>query len=181
MKRSFGFCVVLMSLVSIPMGCSPEAAKEMGKESAASAKAAADKMAEKTKAAAGEMASATGLGDLMGKAQDALKSVEGGSDMLKNVSEAFAKATSTFKGVTDADSATAALPDISKLTESFGGFSDMYGKLPDAAKSAVSSVFTSALGDLKPILDKVLAIPGVEAILKPAIDALLEKIGSFKA
>ena len=181
MKRSFGFCVVLMSLVSIPMGCSPEAVKEMSKESKANAKAAADKIAEKTKEAAGEMASATGLADLMGKAQDALKSVEGGSDMLKNVSETFAKATSTFKSVTDADSATAALPDISKLTESFGGFSDLYGKLPDAAKSAVSSVFASALGDLKPILDKVLAIPGVEAILKPAIDALLEKIGSFKA
>jgi hypothetical protein len=181
MKRSFGFCVALMALVAIPTGCSPEAVKEMGKESAANATAAAGQMAEKTKAAAGEMASATGLADLMGKAQDALKSVEGGSDMLKNVSETFAKATSTFKGVTDADSATAALPDISKLTESFGGFSELFGKLPDSAKSAVASVFTSALGDLKPVLDKVLAIPGVEAILKPAIDALLEKIGSFKA
>jgi hypothetical protein len=177
MKRSFGFCVVLMSLVSIPIGCSPEAVKE----SAANTQAAAGQMAEKAKAAAGDMANATGLADLMGKAQEALKSVEGGSDMLKNVSETFAKATTTFKGVIDADSATAALPDITKLTESFGGFSDMYGKLPDAAKNAVSSVFTSALGDLKPILDKVLAIPGVEAILKPAIDALIEKIGSFKA
>jgi len=181
MKRSFGFCVVLMSLVAVPMGCTPEAVKDMGKEGSASAKAAARQMAEKTKAAPGEIASATGMADMMGKAQDELKSVEGGSDMLKNVSETFAKATATFKGVTDADSATAALPDISKLTESFGGFSDMYGKLPDAAKSAVSSVFASALGELKPIIDKVLAIPGVEAILKQPVDGMLEKIGSFKA
>ena len=169
MKRSICLFVMLMTTIVFPMGCTPETAKDMGKDMAGKAKDA------------GDMAKAAGMPDMLGKAQDALKSVEGGSDMLKSVTETFAKATSTFKGVTDADSATAALPEIGKLTESFGGFSDTFSKLPDSAKGAVSNVFKSALGDLKPILDKVLAIPGVESILKPAIDALLAKLGSFKA
>ena len=101
--------------------------------------------------------------------------------MLKQATELFGTATKTFSGVTDEATANAALPEISKLTESFGGLGDLYAKLPDAAKSAVASVFQNSLGDLKPMLDKVLAIPGVEAILKPAIEAMLQKLDAFKA
>ena len=60
------------------------------------------------------------------------------------------------------------------MTNKFGG-------LPAAAKTAVAGIFESSLGELKPMLEKLLAIPGVEAILKPAIDALMEKLGAFKA
>ena len=101
MKRSLFFGVLLTSLVA-NVGCTPEASKKMdsmGKDAVGAAKGAA-----------GDMAKSTGLGDMMGKAQDALKSVDGGSDMLKSVTETFGKATTTFKGITDADSATAALP-----------------------------------------------------------------------
>ena len=70
---------------------------------------------------------------------------------------------------------------MDKLTESFGGMSEMFGKMPDAAKSALAGVFQSSLKQLQPIIDKVLAIPGVEAVLKPAIDALMSKLGNFKA
>jgi len=173
MKRSMSMFVLLVAAVAIPMGCTPEATKKM--------ESMGGQAASKAKDSAGDMVKTTGMSDMLSKATGALASVEGGSEMLNSVTETFAKATSTFKGIIDVDSATAALPDINKLTETFGGFSDMFSKLPDAAKNAVSGVFTSALGDLKPIIDQVLAIPGVEAILKPAIEALLGKIGSFKA
>lgn len=58
---------------------------------------------------------------------------------------------------------------------------DMFGKLPEGAKSAVAGIFQSSIGELKPIIAKVMAIPGVEAVLKPAIDAMLSKLGAFKA
>lgn len=48
------------------------------------------------------------------------------------------------------------------------------------SKGAVSSVFQSSLGQLKPIIEKVMSIPGVEAVLKPAIDALMSKLDAFK-
>ena len=159
--------LVFAFLFVVSVGCSPEAAKEM-----------TDKAAAGAKEAAGDIGG--GVSGMMGKATEALSGVEGGSEMLKQVTELFGTATKTLGGVKDADSATAALPELGKLTEGFGGMTEMFGKLPDAAKGAVSGVFQSSLGQLQPIIDKVMAIPGVEAILKPAIDALMSKLEAFK-
>ena len=138
-------------------------------------------MAEEAKAAVGDAIKASDISEMLGKATEALASVEGGTDMLKNVQESFGKLTSTLSAITDGESATAALPRLSQLTESFGGMSDLFGKLPDAAKGAVSGVFGSAISELKPMLDKIMAIPGVDAIIKPAIDTLMAKLNAFKA
>lgn len=156
----------LAAALLLTTGCGGDAAKQMADTASAAGTAAAD--------------ATTGAGDLMGKATEALSGVEGGSEMLKQVSEMFGKVTSTLGGVKDADTATAAVPELSKLTEGFGGMTDMFGKMPDAAKSAVAGVFKTSIGQLKPILDKVMAIPGVEAILKPTIDGLMAKLEAFK-
>ena len=168
MVRSLLVCAALF-VVSV--GCSPEAAKKMTDK-------ASGGMADAAKGATGDLGA--GVSDMMGKANEALSGVEGGSDMLKKATEMFGTATKTLSGVKDADSATAVLPELGKLTEGFGGMTEMFGKMPDAAKGAVSSVFQSSLGQLKPIIEKVMAIPGVEAILKPAIDALMSKLDTFK-
>ncbi len=143
------------------------------------AKKAADQAASSASSAAAD--AKAGAGDLMGKATEALAGVEGGSEMLKQVTEMFGKVTSTLGTVKDADTANAALPELSKLTEGFGGMTDMFGKMPEAAKTAVAGVIKSSLDQLKPIVEKVMAIPGVEAILKPAIDGLMSKLDAFKA
>ncbi len=162
---------VIATLVVVSVGCSPEAAKTMTDKAADGVTGAAQGAAEGLGA---------GMTDMMGKATEALSGVEGGADMLKQVTELFGSATKTLSGVTDVDSATAALPDLGKLTEGFGGMTEMFNKMPDAAKGAVTGVFQSSLEQLKPIIDKVMAIPGVEAVLKPAIDALMSKLDSFK-
>jgi hypothetical protein len=163
--------LVLAALFVVSVGCSPEASKDMAKK-------ATGGMAEAATDAAGDVGG--GMSDMMGKATEALSGVEGGSDMLKQVTEMFGTATKTLTGVKDTDSATAALPELGKLTEGFGGMTEMFGKMPDAAKGAVSSVFQSSLGQLKPIIENVMSIPGVEAILRPAIDALMSKLDAFK-
>jgi hypothetical protein len=168
MSRILSIVAVLSLVGFVTVGCSPEAQKKV-------ADAASQKAGEAVDAAKSSM------GDVMSKATDALASVEGGSDMLKQITELFGTATKTIGGVTDEASANTALPEINKLTDSFGGLTDLYAKLPDAAKAAVANVFQNSLGDLKPTLDKVLAIPGVEAILKPAIEALMQKLATFKA
>jgi hypothetical protein len=174
MARSLNALACLV-LVSLALGCSPEAGKQLTDQ----ASEAAGGLAEAAQGAADQ--AGAGLSDVIGQATEALSSVEGGSDMLKQVTDLFGKATGTLQGVRDADTATAALPELGQLTESLGGMSAMFGKLPDTAKTALAGVFESSLGQLKPIIDQVMAIPGVEAILKPAIDALLSKVESFKA
>jgi len=173
MNRSLSvFCVLIISALA-PLGCTPESSTKVGEMGKG--------MADTAKEVAGDAAKASGMSDLLGKATEALSSVEGGADMLKNVKDSFGKITETLKGVTDSSSASSALPEITKLTETFGGMTEMFGKLPESAKSAVAGVFTSAVGELKPMLEKIMAIPGVESVLKPAIDALMAKLGTFKA
>lgn len=155
----------LMVALAFSIGCSPEAAKQ-----------AADKAAAKAKEATSEVGA-----ELANKATEALSGVEGGSDMLKQATEMFGKLTGTLSEVKDADTANNAVGEITKLTEGFGGMTDMFGKMPDAAKSAVAGVFGESVAKLKPIIEKVMAIPGVEAVLKPAIDGLMSKLEAFKA
>jgi hypothetical protein len=161
--------VSLAALVLLNVGCdAKDAAKDMAGKAGDAAKGAVSD-------------AAGGAGDMLGKASEALTGVEGGAEMLAQVKDMFGKLTTTLGDVKDADSATAAVPELSKLTDGLGGMTDMFGKMPDAAKGAVSGVFKSSIEQLKPILDKVMAIPGVEAILKPAIDALMSKLAAFTA
>ena len=60
-------------------------------------------------------------------------------------------------------------PHEDELSKSVAG-------LPDGAKSAVSGVMDKGLAELKTLVDKVLALPGVEAVLKPAVGELLDKL-----
>ncbi len=166
------FSMFALMMLVVSAGCSPEAVKQVGDKASGAVSDAAGSVADAAKDAAG---------DMMGKASEALAGVEGGSDMLKKVTDMFAQTTNTLGGITDVDTAKAALPDLGKLTESFGGMSEGFGKLPDAAKGALAGVFKSSIDQLKPIIDKLMAIPGVEAVLKPAVEALMGKLDAFKA
>ena len=100
---------------------------------------------------------------------------------LQEAGDDAAFITKALGTVKDEASATAALPELSKISETFAGLAEKFGALPPAAKTAVAGIFSSSMNELKPMIEKILAIPGVSTILKPAIDALMEKLGAFKA
>lgn len=170
MRRS-SLTLAALALSPIFLGCTSET-KPMPSPS---------DMASSAKEMGSKAMEATGMKDLLSKATESLSSVEGGADMLKGITDSFGEITKTLGAVKDEATATAALPQLSKLAETFGGMTDKFGGLPASAKTAVAGIFESSLGELKPMLEKLLAIPGVEAILKPAIDALMAKLGAFKA
>lgn len=170
MRRS-SLTLAALALSPVFLGCTPET-KPMPSPS---------DMASSAKEMGGKAMEATGMKDLLSKATESLSSVEGGADMLKGITDSFGEITKALGSVKDEATATAALPELSKLAETFGGMTDKFGGLPAAAKTAVAGIFESSLGELKPMLEKIMAIPGVQAILKQAIDALMEKLGAFKA
>lgn len=93
-----------------------------------------------------------------------------------NMTGLFGNATEALGGITDADSATAAIPALegvgSKLTEVTG----MFDKVPEAARGPLSAIAGDGLGKLQPIIDKVLALPGVGSILEPIIGPIVEAL-----
>ena len=96
-----------------------------------------------------------------------------------DVSGLFGKLTDTFKGITDVPSAEAAVPGLKDLAGILDGYKTTANKLPAAGKATVKEMVGTNLGTLQPIIDTVLAIPGVGDILRPIVEPMLKTLGSL--
>jgi uncharacterized protein YukE len=182
MCRVFTVGLLLVGVLALA-GCSQEAKSKVDK-----AKKAAANAAESTKNAAGELAGKAGeavegaqesLQSAATAAADALKDVAGGPELLKKVTEFFGSAGTALKGITDVESAKAALPKLGELTASTDELSKLMANVPEAAKSALSGVWEKGVVELKALVEKTLALPGVESVLKPAVTELLDKLAAI--
>ena len=101
-------------------------------------------------------------------------------DAVKSSLEsALAGLKANLQGVSDAASAKAALPQLEKGTAEFDKLRELSVNLPADSKSALAALLASARPALDGLFDKVLAIPGVDSIAKPAIDALRAKLDAL--
>lgn len=88
----------------------------------------------------------------------------------------FDTAKTNLEGITDADSATAAIPKLTEMGEQFGGMAGLIEKVPEAARGPLTGIVSTGLGMLEPLLEKVRAIPGVGAIIDPIVTPMLEQL-----
>jgi len=112
-------------------------------------------------------------------ASTATSAVEGAVDvdgLTGDLNGMFDSAKSSLEGITDADSATAAVPQLTEMGEKLGGISDMMGSVPEAARGPLTSIVTGGISTIEPILEKVRAIPGVGAIIDPIVTPILEQL-----
>ena len=93
-------------------------------------------------------------------------------DMTANITSMFGSAEESLGSITDVESAKAALPSLTDFSDKLGGVSSMADKLPDAAKPIIAS----ALEKIMPMIEKVMAIPGVGGVLGGVIEPLKEKL-----
>ena len=91
----------------------------------------------------------------------------------------FGKLTDSFKGITDVPSAEAAVPGLKDLAGILEGYKATADKLPEAGKATVKEMVGTNLGTLQPIIDTVLAIPGVGDILRPIVEPMLKTLSAF--
>lgn len=96
-----------------------------------------------------------------------------------DVSGLFGKLTDTFKGITDVPTAEAAVPGLKDLAGILDGYKATADKLPEAGKATVKEMVGTNLGTLQPIIDTVLAIPGVGDILRPIVEPMLKTLSAF--
>ena len=82
----------------------------------------------------------------------------------------------TLTGITDEASAKEAVPKLEDLNGDLGGLSSMLNKLPEGAQSAVTGKLGPMLEPINGIIEKLYAIPGVQAILEPVVNSMLEKV-----
>jgi hypothetical protein len=87
--------------------------------------------------------------------------------------------TGTLAGVTDVDTATAAVQALTDADNALGGLGTAVGALTGEGKSALQALIGGALPSLRTTIDGLLADTGIGPILKPALDGILAKLTSF--
>ena len=105
----------------------------------------------------------------------------GGIDLGKQVTDSIGNLRSTLAGITDEESARAALPKLQAATAQIDKVDGLIGQLSATQRTALAGLVTPAMPALNQLFDKVLAIPGVGDIIKPTIDTLKAKIAMLTA
>ena len=82
-------------------------------------------------------------------------------------------------GINDLATAQTALPNLQSAAAEVKKVTDLSGQLPTAGKTALASLIAAARPSLEELFNKVLAIPGVAEMAKPAIDAIRAQLDAL--
>ncbi len=120
-----------------------------------------------------------------GATDAAANAVAGAADGLNldglgdDVTGMFNSASETLGGITDVESATAAVPGLEDLGSKVSELPALFDKVPEAARGPLQGIVGEGLGSLQPIIEKVTAIPGVGGVIGPVLDPILETLGGL--
>jgi Bacterial protein of unknown function (DUF937) len=87
--------------------------------------------------------------------------------------------TSTLSGITDADGAQAALPKINELRAQLDDIKTRAAKLSPNGRSELARLIAAATPAIDQMCSKVLAVPGVGAVMKPTVDDLRARLDAL--
>jgi len=103
----------------------------------------------------------------------------GGVNLRNRIDSSVDTLKSTLNGITDAASAQAALPKLRETTTQFDEVNTLSLKLSPENRSVLAKMITAAMPTINQLCDKVLSVPGVDDIAKPAIDELRGKLDAL--
>ena len=85
----------------------------------------------------------------------------------------------SLSGIKDEATAQAAVPGVTKASSEFDQLAGLFNQLPPDARKTLAEIFGSIRPNLAQLMDRVLAIPGVGAIIKPAVDSINAKLDAL--
>lgn len=101
----------------------------------------------------------------------------GNVDVAQTLTDSLGTLKTSLEGVSDAASAQTALPQLQNVTAEIDKVGAVIGNATTEQKAAVKGLVDPIVAQINPVIDRVLAIPGVEA-LKPTIDGIKAKLAS---
>lgn len=96
------------------------------------------------------------------------------------ISGALGSLTEALSGIKDVGSADAALPKLTEVNNKLEKATAGWDKLPAAGKATIGEFIKTAIGKLKELVAKVVAMPGIGDKLKPITDQLMSKLSTFE-
>jgi hypothetical protein len=184
MRRLRVVCVVAASscfTLFAVSGCDQKAVEDAGdaaKQSVEDAKDAAAGAMDAAGDAARDLSDKLGEGFATAakNAASALEGVDGGGEMLSGLKDLFGSAQETLSGITDKASAEAAVAKIEEMGASVEGLAKKFEGMPSEAKTAVQGLVEQGVAKLKLLIDKIMANPEIQEVVKPKLDALMAKL-----
>jgi hypothetical protein len=104
-----------------------------------------------------------------------------GLDLGKQITDSVSSVRTALHGITDVASAQTVLPRLQEATAQIDKVGSMAGQLSAEQRAALAGTVSPILASLNQLFDKVLALPGVAEVLKPAIDNLRAKLVRLSA
>jgi hypothetical protein len=104
-----------------------------------------------------------------------------GLDLGKQITDSVSSVRTALHGITDVASAQTVLPRLQEATAQIDKVGSLAGQLSAEQRAALAGTVSPTLASLNQLFDKVLALPGVAEVLKPAIDNLRAKLMRLSA
>lgn len=101
--------------------------------------------------------------------------------LSKNATELFSGLTSVLKGVTNEDTAKAAIPELEKLAPMLSGVQSEAEKLGAEEKTAFGQFVSKNLALLQKVIDAAMLVPGVKDLLGPVVTPMIETLKKLGA
>ena len=105
--------------------------------------------------------------------------VVGGVDIGKQLGDNLSNLRTSVAGITDVESAKAALPKLQEATAAIEKVNSMVPQLSADQRLSVSNLVAPAMTAMNQLFEKALAIPGVGNVLKPTVDNLKLKLADL--
>jgi hypothetical protein len=101
------------------------------------------------------------------------------TDLATKLSTTLDGVKSALQDIKDEASAKSALPKLEAANSEFEAITQLFGQLPQESKNALAAAISAARPTLETSIDRVLALPGVNAVAKPAIENLRTKLATL--
>lgn len=111
--------------------------------------------------------------------QAAQASMPAGIDLASltgSLESVFGSTSDALSGITDVESARTAVSGIEAASDKLSGLKSVITRLPDAANGPINAIVSNGMASLKPLIDKVTAIPGVAELVQPVLGPMLETL-----
>ena len=106
----------------------------------------------------------------------------GVADALKmgtDLTGLFGNLGKVLGGVTNEDSARAAIPQLTEFAPVLESLQKSTVALPEAGRSTIAEMVLKNMGGLQKVIDTVMAIPGVKEILGPTVTPMIETLSKL--
>ena len=100
-------------------------------------------------------------------------------DVGAKATQLYGSLKTTVSGIKDSASATASLPKLQDADAQLGDIRDMAGKMPDATRKSLGSLFAKLEPGLEGLVESAIKAAGPESAVKPVLEQILRRMKSI--